>query len=69
MFAAPLLGCVVIVASTLTICHFVPDLWIRTILSIACGAIGYGVVLVVCKNEIAQLLMVFVKDKLLKKQR
>ena len=67
LFAAPLLGCVVIVASTLTICHFVPDLWIRTILSIACGAIGYGTVLLVCKNEITQLLLTTVKNKLFRR--
>lgn len=69
LFTAPVVGCAVIVATTLTICYFVSNLWIRTFLAVICGGIGYGVVLVVCKNEIAQLLMVFVKDKLLKKQR
>lgn len=69
LFSAPVLGCVLIVITTTVISRFVPGLWLRTILCVVCGGIGYGVVLVVCKNEITQLLMVFVKDKLLKKQR
>lgn len=67
LFIAPLLGCAVIVVATLTVCHFVSDLWIRTVLSIVCGGIGYSVVLLMCKNEIIQLLLGTVKHKFLKR--
>ncbi len=67
LFTAPVVGCAVIVATTLTICYFVSNLWIRTFLAVICGGIGYGTVLLVFKNEITQLLIGTVKRKFLKK--
>lgn len=66
LFIGPLLGCAVIVVTALSVSHFVSDLWLRTILTVALGAIGYGIVLIISKHEIAQLLLATAKSKLLR---
>ena len=67
LFAAPLAGCALIVVSTMVISFFVPNLWLRTFLAVAIGAVEYAVVLLLLKNEIAQQLFGTVKRKLLRR--
>ena len=67
LLVAPLVGCVLIAVTTEIVAYCMQDLWLRTIVSVAIGAIEYGAALILSKNEIAHQLLETLRRKLTKR--
>lgn len=67
LLLAPLIGCALIVFIVEILSFFVQEVWLRTILSVGIAALGYVIVVIMFKNEIAQQILTFVKKRIFKK--